>query len=372
MYSRSSIGLVSQEEVRATESTKNTLSMLVSDYRSTGGIHMPVAEVVYQAPDLSDEQFVEAVCGLRPCRTGGVRLEIDQLGTKKIVHNYGHGGCGITLSLGCAQVACDLVESIDSKQSEVAVIGAGVIGLTSALELVKRGYKVRMYAEQSGLETTSAIAGALWLPVGIDFGETDEQVARMHDLLLRSKNEFEKLDPTRFGIEHLTVYEPANSKTEEYLFNNGSIEPQVAIESFPFPCKADAGKKFTTLFIQNTRFLTTLLEDFSALGGEFVARRFEHATDIESLEESIIVNCTGLGAKSLFEDDRMFAARGVLVHMKPQDLGYGVHDGFKYMFPRENALILGGCFQEDSWSDAPDQEMIDEILVHHRRFFGQS
>jgi D-amino-acid oxidase len=86
----------------------------------------------------------------------------------------------------------------------------------------------------------------------------------------------------------------------------------------------------------------------------------------------LIVNCTALGSKTLFGDDAIYPARGVLVHMLPQDLGYCVHDGYKYMFPREDALILGGCFQPDRDDDRPDEEMVREILDHHRRFFGRA
>lgn len=333
---------------------------------------MSSTQTIYQAPDLSDEQFLGAVCGLRPCRRGGLRLELDRVGHTPVIHNYGHGGCGVTLSLGCAQVVGELADTIQSEIKSAAVLGAGVVGLSSAIELLRRGYGVRIYAEHAGLETTSAIAGALWLPVGIDFGETPEQVQRMHDLLQRSKAALGTLDPVRFGIEDLTVYEPVGSETEEHLFNNGSVEPQIEIDSFPFPSQAKPSRKFTTKFIHNTRFLTELLAEVNTLGGEMIARRFEDTREIEALDESVVINCTGLGAKSLWGDHRMYPARGVLVHMKPQDLGYGVHDGFKYMFPRENALILGGCFQEDQWNDVPDQVMIDEILNHHRRFFSQS
>jgi len=45
---------------------------------------------------------VDEVVGLRPCRTGGVRLEWERVGTLQIIHNYGHGGSGVTLSWGCA------------------------------------------------------------------------------------------------------------------------------------------------------------------------------------------------------------------------------------------------------------------------------
>ena len=68
----------------------------------------------------------------------------------------------------------------------------------------------------------------------------------------------------------------------------------------------------------------------------------------------------------------MYPARGILVHMEPQDLGYAVHDGFKFIFPRDTALILGGCFDEDVWDDTPDMDIAAEILAHHRRFFGLS
>ena len=62
-------------------------------------------------PDLSDSALLRVVSGIRPCRRGGVRIEADQLGSKPVVHNYGQGGCGVTISLGCAQLAADLVAS---------------------------------------------------------------------------------------------------------------------------------------------------------------------------------------------------------------------------------------------------------------------
>ncbi|MFI4898726.1 MAG: hypothetical protein ACIARR_12995, partial [Phycisphaerales bacterium JB059] len=66
----------------------------------------------------------------------------------------------------------------------------------------------------------------------------------------------------------------------------------------------------------------------------------------------------------------MYPARGVLVHMKPQPLGYIVHDGYKYMFPREDALVLGGCFDADVDNPTPPEHTVRAILEHHRRFFA--
>ncbi len=112
-------------------------------------------------PDLGDDQILGAVCGLRPCRHGGLRLEIEQLGSKTIVHNYGHGGAGITLAFGTAEIAADLVAQVAEPDATIAVLGTGVVGLTTARELLHRGFRVHLYSEKKPHETTSQIAGAL-------------------------------------------------------------------------------------------------------------------------------------------------------------------------------------------------------------------
>src|SRR5690606_32002800 len=115
------------------------------------------------APNLADDQILRIVAGLRPCRRGGLRLEAETLdtgaggGRKTVVHNYGHGGCGVTIGFGCAEIAADLAQQAlgqapgvagDSTARAqtgrplpaIAVLGAGVIGLTTALELLRRGH----------------------------------------------------------------------------------------------------------------------------------------------------------------------------------------------------------------------------------------
>lgn len=326
-------------------------------------------------PNLDDDQFVKAVCALRPCRHNGLRIEAESIGTKAVVHNYGHGGCGITISFGTAEIAADLVNKIASKGDSIAVLGAGVIGLTTARELLQLGFQVKLYADKVGLHTTSNIAGALWLPMAIEFGDTTADYKRKVRILTHSHRAFQRIDRERYGIQTLPIYEPAASETElgifGHLFDENLIDYPEEVQSFPFQCQAKPGQRFVTDFIQTPQFLEALIEDIHAAGGEFVIRKFESQSELQDLDEKVLVNCMALGSGKIFPDELLYPARGVLVHMKPQDLGYGIHDGFKYMFPRNNALILGGCCQHDRWDDVPDQEMIDEILNHHRRFFGQ-
>lgn len=322
------------------------------------------------APRLTDDQILRTVCGLRPCRHGGLRIETETLGSKQVVHHYGHGGCGVTIAFGTTPIVMDLINAETDQLEPIAVLGAGVVGLVTARALATKGHPVTIYADKVGTETTSVIAGAIWLPVGIEFGETPEELVMRDRILHAAFAELKSLDPDRYAIETLDVYEPKGTQTEEGLFSPGLIEEPELIDSFPFPCHALAERRFSTLYIHTPRFLRTLLDDLGSLGVTIKQHRFASHTELQSLDERLIVNCTALGSKTLFGDDAIYPARGVLVHMKPQDLGYCVHDGYKYMFPREDALVLGGCFQPDRDDDRPDDEMVREILDHHRRFFG--
>jgi D-amino-acid oxidase len=119
--------------------------------------------------------------GIRPHRVGGVRLELEpepiasRWGPKFLIHNYGHGGAGITLSFGCASVVADHVHTLlrdigRTRRMSVAVIGSGVIGLTVASELRRRWPRLRItvYAKELDVRrTTSFKAAGQFEPSGI-------------------------------------------------------------------------------------------------------------------------------------------------------------------------------------------------------------
>jgi D-amino-acid oxidase len=324
------------------------------------------------APRLTDDEFLRAVCGLRPCRHGGLRLETEQIGTKRVIHHYGHGGCGVTVAFGTTPIVLDLIAEEDGSKEPVAVLGAGVVGLVTARALAQSGHPVTVYADRIGTDTTSVIAGAIWLPVGIEFGTSPCEIKRRDRILHSAFDALKKLDSDRYGIESLDVYEPRGTQTEEGLFTPGLIDEPELIDAFPFPSDAEAERRFRTLYIHSPRFLGALIDDLNQLGATIRQRRFVSHKELASLDERLIVNCTAMGSKTLFGDAAIYPARGVLVHMRPQKLGYCVHDGYRYMFPREDALILGGCFQPDADDDRADDEMVREILDHHRRFFGSA
>ena len=108
-----------------------------------------------------DRIFRVTVC-LRPFRTAGPRLDVERVGDKTVVHNYGHGGSGWSLSWGSSSIAVE--KAMAAGERDVAVIGCGALGLTSAILLQRAGAKVTIYAKERPPEVRSARATGSWTP----------------------------------------------------------------------------------------------------------------------------------------------------------------------------------------------------------------
>src|SRR3954465_5356112 len=87
---------------------------------------------------VSPDRVIRTIVGLRPFRPSGFVVRGEKFDAKTVIHNYGHGGAGITLSWGTANLA--LAEAVSIETRECAVIGCGVMGLATARLLQQRGY----------------------------------------------------------------------------------------------------------------------------------------------------------------------------------------------------------------------------------------
>src|SRR4051812_24278128 len=110
----------------------------------------------------SSNRLIRSSVGLRPFRPSGFRVEREALGAKTIVHNYGHGGGGITLCWGTGKLAIDL--GLPGHAGPVAVIGSGAVGLATARLCQEAGRHVTIYTAALPPETTSNLAGGQWFP----------------------------------------------------------------------------------------------------------------------------------------------------------------------------------------------------------------
>src|SRR5688572_17358424 len=111
---------------------------------------------------MSPARVIRHVAGLRPFRRSGFRVAAESWGDKTIVHNYGHGGGGVSLSWGTAALALELARATTHRTA--AVVGCGAVGLATARLLQDAGFDVTIYARELPPDTTSNIAGAQWAP----------------------------------------------------------------------------------------------------------------------------------------------------------------------------------------------------------------
>jgi D-amino-acid oxidase len=115
-----------------------------------------------------------------------------------------------------------------------------------------------------------------------------------------------------------------------------------------------------------------MLMDFRIAGGTVRVMHFEHTSQLQKLAEPVIFNCTGLGARALFDDQELIPAKGQLTFLLPQpEVNYmAVMDDDLYMFPRTDGILLGGAFEEGEWSLSVNETVKALVLQGHAKFFG--
>ena len=122
--------------------------------RTGGAGRRPRRPMVNLAPvEASWERVIRTTVGLRPHRPSGFVLGAEKLDAKTVIHNYGHGGAGLSLSWGTGALAADLALEHDARRA--AVLGAGAVGLAAARQLQRRGFEVTIYTMAVPPDTTS-------------------------------------------------------------------------------------------------------------------------------------------------------------------------------------------------------------------------
>jgi D-amino-acid oxidase len=235
---------------------------------------------------------------------------------------------------------------------EVTVVGAGVIGLTTALTLQERGHTVRIVAAATGPQTTSAIAGAVWFPYRA--GPPDkvaEWAARTRRWLIA----LSRREPTA-GIDVLTGYEITNEASANpprpwwaalpTMEGDGlAVDNVDDVHRVPSPVagKPDAWQ-FTAPRAQPSLFLPWLEARLSRP----IERR--SVTDLAAEPGDVVINCSGLGARELTGDALLMPLLGqiVIAERGSADMSITVTDdrdadAIFYVIPRRDELVLGGC-----------------------------
>ena len=323
---------------------------------------------------VAEERVIRTIAGLRPFRPNGFNVSHERRGEKALIHNYGHGGGGISLSWGTSQLAVELAGAGNGESC--AVIGAGVMGLTTARLAQDRGWKVAIYAKDLPPDTTSNVAGGQWSPTSMYEEElvTPAFRAQFDRAMAFAYRYFQNLAGPRYGVRWISNYNFSGESAEEnFQHRYAGFYPQLReLGRHEHPFNAGGVRHYSTMLIEPAVFLPAVMQDFFAAGGKIRLREFAGADEILTLEENTLFNCTGLGSRMLFGDEMLIPVKGQLTFLLPQEeIDYNIlsNDGL-YMFPRSDGILLGGTSERGEWSLEPDPEATRRIVSGHRAFFN--
>jgi len=344
----------------------------------------PYSRRPFAAPRVSMDNVIRVITGHRPYRPKGFVVRSEEMDNKLVVHNYGHGGAGISLSWGSSALA--VRETNGQKPGKVAVIGSGIMGLTSARLLQEAGWDVTIYTRDVYRHTTSNVAAGEWGPFSAhDPAESSDAFKSQLEWAARiAHHAYTNMTGPKYGIRWLEFYELSNTPFEpledDSIADLSSYNGVLAPGEHPFP--TNYVRHAVTMQIDPGVLLRRLVEDYQVAGDKFVVRNFANVSEILSLAEPVIFNCTGLGAAKLFGDDNLVPAKGQLVFMPPDpavdymtlggvDGQTSVNGGFLHMFPRSDVILMGGFFKEGDYTTHVEDDETERIVTEHQKLFAE-
>lgn len=339
---------------------------------------------------VSVDRVIRTTVGLRPHRDSGFVLKAEQFDEKTVVHNYGHGGAGMSLAWGTGAMAADL--AMKHKDRRAAVLGCGSPGLTAARQLQQRGFAVTIYTKTVPPDTTSNMSLAAFTPasglVGADQRTPawDEQFRKAAEISYR---QLQRLAGRDYGVYWIDAYTATDDPSAPRGAANddgglladtprpGRDREILGPGEHPFPTAYAV--RTPSLNIEPAIYLDKLVDDFLKSGGRIVIRTFDSPRDLMTLPERVIVNSTGLGSLTLFNDQELVPVKGQLSLLMPQpDVRYRVWsrmisaDGEAVnvsMNPRSDGIVIGNLQERGSWSLEPLDDVRERNVTAAMQFF---
>ncbi|TMS21525.1 D-aspartate oxidase [Larimichthys crocea] len=254
------------------------------------------------------------------------------------------------------------------KNVRVVVVGAGVIGVSTAVCIAEAlpFCSVTLLADKFSPDTTSdGAAGILF-------------AAKFPDVPLeRQKRWFKDT------FDHLlAIAQSQHSPEAGVMLSSGwQIFKEVPAERKPFWAESVIGFRFmteeelkrfpdhkfghafTTLKCECSSYLPWLENRFRKAGGQVEQRTINSLQDLSNSYD-IIVNCSGLGSRTLVGDSQVYPVRGQVLKMEAPWLQHFIRDGNgkTYIYPGMHSVTVGGTRQEDDWRLDVDEGDTDSIL----------
>ena len=318
------------------------------------------SEIVPPLPPVRAEVgrlFDITVC-LRPFRAAGPRLDAEEIGQAFVVHNYGHGGSGWSLSWGSSTIA--LRKALSKNPKRIAVVGCGALGLTSASLAQNAGADVTIYAREFLPDTRSFRATGSWTPdsrialtsaAAPDFGALWEEMARIS---FKTYRRYLGLPGTpvewtdRYVLSDISHEEAVKRRPPDPL-GFAQYGERIADLTPPFQDLPPGSTPFPVPYVRRTTQMMfniadyghTLMSDFLARGGKFVRREFKSPAEFAHLPEKVVINCPGYGARELMKDQSIVPVRGQIGWLIPQpEVKYGFFYNGVSVLSRTDGIVV--------------------------------
>ena len=345
-------------------------------------------------PRISWDRVIRTTIGLRPHRDSGFVLRPEKFDEKTVIHNYGFGGAGMSLAWGCGLMAAEMALEHGMPTDglrRAAVLGCGSPGLTAARQLQRHGFNVTIYAASIPPDTTANMSSAGFTPTAA-LVEADRRTPAWDAQFRRAAElSYRQLQllagAPGYGVYWIDSYNAtddpqarATGGTGDNLLpdhlNPGRSREILGPGEHPFPTRYAV--RSAALAIEPSIYLEALVLDFILFGGKIVIRKFDTPRDLMLLAEPILINCTGLGSKTLFNDPELVPIRGQLTHCIPQpEVRYrasGRMPGSNVnasINPRSDGLCIGNMAERGNWSLEPNDEVRRQNVEAAMQFFGR-
>jgi glycine/D-amino acid oxidase-like deaminating enzyme len=336
----------------------------------------PATAILKLMPVLAqtDRIFRITVC-LRPFRAAGPRLDIERVGDKTVVHNYGHGGSGWSLSWGSSSMAVE--KAMAAGERNVAVIGCGALGLTSAILLQQAGAKTTIYAKERPHDARSARATGTWSPdsrIALTTAVSSGFPALWETMCRKSFHMYASYlglpgHPVEWTDRYALWDDRPERRTREpeveqlpfahYGRRIADLNPrsyELPPGSHPFPTQHAFRSSSLTFNIAG--YSRQLVHDFLIEGGKIEAREFHSPSELANLPEKVVINATGYGARALWKDESIIPVRGQIAWLIPQpEVNYGVFYQGIHILGRRDGIVVqnGGTGEMDGYNDANEE-----------------
>ncbi len=240
------------------------------------------------------------------------------------------------------------------------VIGAGVIGLTTAMMLRADGWDVDVVTAEAPGDTTSSVAAAFWYPYLAGPADAVERWGRISAQQLA----------TMAGADGF----PVRAHTVHERFRTADVDPgwrtemqDAAREDGPFGDGVLDGWRYTSWVADMPLYLDWLVSECTAEQVRIEARTLESLDDAYEPGVDLIVNCAGVGANPLAEDGTLQPVAGQVIVVRAPDvtdvwLDADTPGGATYVVPRTDTVVLGGTAGHGVWDRRPDADVTRDIL----------